>query len=226
MSRITIFTGNYGSGKTEIALNMAMNEAKNKPVTLVDLDIVNAYFRSSEKKEMLEAAGVKVLHSTFALKSVDLPSLPASIDTAFIDKSRTVFFDVGGDPVGATALGRYYPRFMEEPYEMLYVVNVRRPFSSTAQDIIAMMGDIEAHSRLRITGLINNSNLARDTDVEDLIEGQQVLKEVVAKTVIPVKYVCGTKDVLDAFVERGDVLGEPYVIDIYMRPEWLDTTAE
>ena len=225
MSRITVFTGNYGSGKTELSLNMALKAAENELVTLVDLDIVNPYFRSTGKADMLREKGIKLFHPNFADKAVDVPSLPAEIDSVFIDKTRRVFFDVGGDPTGATALGRYYPHFLKDDYEMLFVINVRRPFMTNADDIIVMLRDIEAHSRLKVTGLINNSNLARDTRVEDLLEGQEIIQEVSERLKTPIRYVCATKEILEEFENKGAYQGEPFEMEIYMRPSWLDDTA-
>ena len=104
-----VLTGNYGSGKTELALNLAMHFSRECRTTLVDLDIVNPYFRSGEKAEEMEKAGVRMLMPTFAMTTVDIPALPAEIQSVFEVPSDKVIFDVGGDDTGAAALGRFYP---------------------------------------------------------------------------------------------------------------------
>ena len=111
-ARFLVITGNYGSGKTEISLNLAFDAAREEKTTLVDLDIVNPYFRTGEKAEELKAAGVRVLMPTYAMTTVDIPALPAEIQSVFEVPSDRVIFDVGGDDTGAAALGRYYPSFM------------------------------------------------------------------------------------------------------------------
>ena len=107
--RFLVLVGNYGSGKTELALNRAMDFVTRGKTTLVDLDIVNPYFRSGEKADMLREAGVRVLMPTFALSTVDIPALPAEIQSVFELPSDHVIFDVGGDDTGAAALGRSLP---------------------------------------------------------------------------------------------------------------------
>ena len=106
-TRFLVVTGNYGSGKTEISLNLALKAAAKEKTTLVDLDIVNPYFRTGEKAEELEKAGIRVLMPTYAMTTVDIPALPAEIQSVFEVPSDRVIFDVGGDDTGAAALGRY-----------------------------------------------------------------------------------------------------------------------
>ena len=123
--RFLVLVGNYGSGKTELALNRALEFAAKKSTTLVDLDIVNPYFRSGEKADMLREAGIRVLMPTFALSTVDIPALPAEIQSVFELPCDHVIFDVGGDDTGAAALGRYAPSFAKyrEQTHVALVVN-------------------------------------------------------------------------------------------------------
>lgn len=225
---IRILVGNYGSGKTELSLQMAVDSAKTQKTVLVDLDIVNPYFRSAEKREELEALGIRVLAPAFANTPLDIPALPAQITSVFYEEDASVIFDVGGDPVGATALGRYYPYFSKETsVEMLYVVNVRRPMSSAADDICRTLREIETHARLPVSALINNSNLARDTTADDLLEGQAVLEEVSRRLSLPIRYISGTQEILDALPPafREQHAEQFYALELRMRPDWLDVLA-
>jgi hypothetical protein len=221
LGRITVLCGNYGSGKTEIALNLALRLAREgERVSFVDLDIVNPYFRSSSRAELLRKEGIKVLMPNFALSSVDVPSLPAQIQSVFVDKSRRVVFDVGGDDTGSAALGQYKPFFEQDDVRLLYVVNVFRPLSADADAILEMMARIEAKGRLGVFGLINNANLASETTSALLAQGDEVLREVAAKKGAPIAFLSGKEAVL-AGVEPS-LLGERLPIEIRMRPEWLD----
>ena len=123
--RVTLFSGHYGSGKTNIAVNYAMQMARDGlPVTIADLDIVNPYFRTKDSAEDLAAAGIRLISSAYANSNVDLPALPAELYALTNDKSRYAVLDVGGDDRGALALGRYAPAILEEGnYENIVVAN-------------------------------------------------------------------------------------------------------
>lgn len=230
MKQFYVLIGNFGSGKTEISLNLAMNTAKTGKSVLVDLDIVNPYFRSAERKAELEQAKVKLLYPVFALSAVDVPSLPPDIYSVFVDNSDTVIFDVGGDPAGATALGQYKANFSAIPegsLEVFYVVNARRPLSSTPDAVLDMINRISFRSRLAITGLINNTNLSYETSSEDILAGYELLMEVSQKTGIPVAYTCGTAKPLQEYLSLTKekeldkrYIGKPMELNIYMRRDW------
>ncbi len=165
--RIIIITGHYGSGKTNIAVNLALSfAAQGKKTTLVDLDIVNPYFRAADSKKILTDAGIKCIIPEYANSNVDVPSLPPEIYSVFADTESITVFDVGGDDTGAVALGMFSQQIQNCGYEMLYTVSMYRPLTAEPSDAVDLMHDIEARSRLRCTGIINNSNIgAESTDV-------------------------------------------------------------
>jgi len=125
MKKLIIYAGNYGSGKTELSLNTAIHMAQRGDTALVDMDIVNPYFRSSEHVSMLGEHGIKLIKPPFANTTVDVPSLSAEIYSAFTYEYAV--FDAGGDPVGAKALGgmREYFEEVREKVGFYYVVNAR-----------------------------------------------------------------------------------------------------
>ncbi|MBQ4086632.1 MAG: hypothetical protein IJC78_00105 [Clostridia bacterium] len=191
MSQIYIITGHYGSGKTEFSVNFALSlKEKHDNVMLVDLDIVNPYFRSHDAKEMLEQAGITVMAPHYAGTNVDIPVLPPEIMRIFEEKDACIVLDVGGDDDGAIALGRYKQYFDKVNYEMYLVVNTRRPLTSTPEEIIEMKENIEIASRLTVTGFISDTNLADETTEEIIMEGVSVTDEVSSATSLPVVYVC------------------------------------
>ena len=133
--RITILCGHYGSGKTNIAVNMALELKKtNERVSIADLDIVNPYFRTKDSKVELEAAGIKLICSEYAGTNVDIPALPPEMYSLTDDKSTPAILDIGGDDRGARALGRLAPSILEEnDYEILAVINKFRPLTPDAE---------------------------------------------------------------------------------------------
>lgn len=230
MKRFYVLIGNFGSGKTEISLNLAFRAAKEGGAVLIDLDIINPYFRSAERKKELQAAGVKLHYPIFALSTVDVPSLPPDIYSAFLDENQTVIFDVGGDPAGATALGQYKNNFESIPADMLevlYVVNPRRPFSATPDLVLDMLSRIQTRSRLSVTGFVNNGNLSTESSWEDILLGYDVLREVSGQSGIPVAYTAGEEKPLRLFLEKAEekeldkrFIGEPMFIQTYMHRDW------
>ena len=219
--------GNYGSGKTELALNFAIRAAANGERTeLLDLDMVNTYFRLTEPGRLMRMKDIRVVSPNFTNSSVETLSLPAEVQSAFAMDWDTVVFDVGGDAVGSTALGRYHQDFealAPGDLEVLNVVNIRRPLSGTVEKIIRLQQEMEVHSRLKITGMINNTNLAQATTPAELRDGYEMIRQVSEETGVPVLYTSGKKDMLDRFLEEGHdetYIGTPFPIDTYMARDW------
>ena len=169
--RITILCGHYGTGKTNVAVNLALAMAKaGEKTTVADLDIVNPYFRTLDSAADFDAAGIRLICSRFANSNVDIPSLPPDLYAITDDKSHRVVIDVGGDDSGAMVLGRLAPAILAEgSYEMYLVVNRYRPMTPDVPSTIEVMGEIEAASHLRFTGIVNNSNLGVETTPDDLL---------------------------------------------------------
>ena len=201
--RIHIIVGHYGSGKTEFAINYAikLKESCDK-VMIADLDIVNPYFRTNDVKDMLKEKGNSVLASEYAGSNVDIPALPANIHSLFDDKNAAVVLDVGGDEDGAVVLGRFKQQIEAEGYEMLFVVNTFRPLTNDSDSILQVLGEVEDASRLKVTGLVNNSNLQHLTTSADVIKGQSEIDEAAKKHGIAVSYISGLPEVLDGLDEK------------------------
>ena len=223
MKKITVLFGNYGSGKTELSLNIALSLAeKSADVALVDLDIVNPYFRSSEHRPLLESKGIRVIAPVFANTAVDVPSLPPDVFAAF--RHEYAVFDCGGDPVGAAALGglkRYFDDKRADT-EALFVVNTRRPFQDSAETLEESLTRIQARARLNADGFVLNANLGPETTGGELAEGYAVVKALSNSTGIPLRYVSGTEAALAVFERQcPDCAGERLPIRILTRPDWL-----
>jgi hypothetical protein len=187
--RITLFAGHYGSGKTNIAVNWALNMRKNEErVMLADLDIVNPYYRAKDSAAEMEKAGIRMISSFFANSNVDLPALPQDIYAIVDDPTWHAVLDVGGDDRGALALGRLVPKIIEENnYEMLLVINRFRPLTRDAEGIREVVDEIEAACRLPFTAIVNNSNLGGETTAEDVMESMNYAYEVSEKCGLPIK---------------------------------------
>ncbi|WP_088185796.1 hypothetical protein [Desulfosporosinus sp. FKA] len=183
--------GGYGAGKTQLAINLASQWAKkNQRVSLVDLDLINPYFRSREAAIPLEKDGVEVIRPQGDLALAENPSLTPQIEGALRDTKKRVLLDVGGNETGATVVGRYHTFLEKKDVTVLQVVNVFRPFSSTLEEIENLRRDMELKSHLKVQGWINNSNLQEWTTVEDWRQSEELFHELEAQTKIP-KVACG-----------------------------------
>ena len=186
--RITLLCGHYGSGKTNVAVNLALLERKRyERVAIADLDIVNPYFRSKDSSADFEAAGIRLICSEYANSNVDIPALPQDLYAITDDKDLRVLIDVGGDDRGALALGRLAPGILaENSYEMLMVINRYRPLTRDAASTLEVMAEIEEACRIPFSGIVNNSNLGRETTAQDVLSSLPYAEEVARAAGLPV----------------------------------------
>ncbi|MBQ8004566.1 MAG: hypothetical protein IJ299_05700 [Oscillospiraceae bacterium] len=186
--RVTLFSGHYGSGKTNIAVNYALYlRAQGNPVAIADIDIVNPYFRTKDSLDELTAAGVEVVALPFANTSVDLPSLPAEVYGLVQRYDKKVVMDIGGDDRGAYALGRYRPYILEEGnFANLFVANFYRPLTRSAQEAYEVFKEIEAAAGIPFTGIVNNSNIGSETKEEDVLKTAPLAETLSELSGVPV----------------------------------------
>ena len=220
--RIRIITGHYGSGKTEFAVNYVkkLRESVDGRVAIADLDIVNVYFRSREKKEELEEKGIQVIASNLDTAVADVPAVSGAMTMPVINKEYQYVVDLGGNDVGTLVLGRIKPLLDHAEADFFMVVNAYRPNTSTPEGIIEQMENLEYAAGLKVTGFINNTNLVRETTAECLLHGDEVLKEVTKRTGVPGKYVSYVKDVMTEEIPEG-LSGELFPMEFNMRKTWM-----
>ena len=222
--RVRIIIGHYGSGKTEFAVNYAVKLARmcDKKVALADLDVVNPYFRSREVASELEKEGIEVISSAKGNKfnNLNIPMVSAGILKLFQNETIESIIDVGGDAIGARPMGRYKNYLIDGKYDMFAVINRYRSQTETVEGAIKHIKEIEAITQAKVTGLINNTHLLRETTVKDVLYGQEIVKEVSKQLNIPIKYVCALEKIAKE-LENENLDGEIFPIKLYMRPVWL-----
>lgn len=219
MKRINVFTGHFGSGKTEIAINFAKKlKDEGKEVTIFDMDIVNPYFCVRDKIADLEAYGVRVVSANPDWSNAELMVVVPEVMSAFHNKDSYVVMDIGGDDMGATVLGQYNKYFNEEDYELFFVINNNRPFTDENKGAKEYIEAIEMTSRLKVTKLIANTNLSYETDLEDIVRGDENVNALSSELNIPHAYTVVMKELAEE--AKGKVHGEIFPIDIYMKPPW------
>lgn len=190
--RITLFAGHYGSGKTNIALNFARRLRRTcERVAVADLDIVNPYFRTKDSATELASEGIELVVSDFANSNVDFPAMPKEAYALIADRETKVVVDVGGDDRGALALGRYVDDIRcEGNYDMLAVINAARPLTTTPEDTLGVLREIESACGLPFTGIVNNTNIGQKTTVETVMDSLPYADAVAGLMGVPLVFTC------------------------------------
>ncbi|MGE5550980.1 MAG: ATP-binding protein [Bacteroidota bacterium] len=216
---IYILIGPYGSGKTEVALNLARRERENgRDTALIDLDIINPYFRSREAATLAGGWGLRVISSVEGFEEADLPALSPSILGALQTPGLCLVFDVGGDPVGARVLGRFHALLAERTPEVWMVVNTYRPETGSPEAIVAAARRIAVAGRQALTGLVANPNLGPETDLASIRRGCRAVREAAGRLGLPVVYTAVREDLAEE-ASRGD-LGPILPLRRYMLLPW------
>ena len=215
--RVTVVCGHYGTGKTNLSINLALDCARQgEDVTLVDLDVVNPYFRSADYADVLTDNGVRVVGPNFANTNLDTPSLPGAVRNVIAEGSR-VIVDVGGDDAGATALGVYSRTLEDADPDVIYVVNRYRSQTTHAGEAVQILREIEATSRLRATCVANNSHLKQDTTETTVIDSMGFAEEVASETGLPLRFTTAPRG-LD-FTQLNKI-PNIYPVDVLVRAPW------
>jgi len=216
---LILLTGHYGVGKTNLAINFALDLRKaGQEVSLVDLDVVNPYFRTSEYAELLEEAGVAVVSPTFAGTTLDNPALSPAIAGAFEKQEGFIIIDVGGDDVGATALGRFRGLIQSREHDLLYVVNRYRNLTPAPADALDILYEIEAATGLKATGIVNNTHLQLETSCET-VRGNEMFGSICSHEAgLPLVCVSVPAGIECEGLDTPE--GKRYPTEIYVKPPW------
>ncbi|MDR2600180.1 MAG: ATP-binding protein [Oscillospiraceae bacterium] len=222
--RKTIITGHYGSGKTEFAVSLAMLTAeieKNQNIALIDLDVVNPYFRSREKRDMLEKAGISVYGSLFTEEiTAELPALGATVRAPLEDKNSRVIVDLGGNDTGALIINQFAKYFQDSDTITVAVVNANRPDTQTVENTLEHIKSIEKITELKVTGIVNNTHLLSETTVADIIKGHKLCSDLCKTTNRKLMCSCYPKGLIDP--KDLNEIPEPLMpLGLYLRPSWL-----
>ena len=217
-ARLTALVGHFGTGKTEVSVNMALALAElGHRVTLADLDVVDPYFSSRECAALFARRGVGLITSSQACVNADVPALPAQVQALFEPDSGFGVLDIGGDASGARVLARYHTGLVQAGARLLCVLNANRPLTNTPEKAIAYVEQIQEAARLPITGLVNNTHLCSQTTPEDVLAGADLAHKVSARTGVPLLCHTAVQDVLN----RLPPMDEPiFPITLYMKKPW------
>jgi hypothetical protein len=220
--RLIAIVGNYGSGKTEVSVNLSLQLARRgSRVQIADLDIVNPYFRCREASQLMEANGIRVVVPAGAQAWADLPIILPELRGMLHPPPGTIsIFDVGGDDAGARALASFRTSLAEGDYQLWQVINAKRPFTDTVAGCLAMRDAIERASRFHVTGWLVNSHLIDETTPESVLDGWRLGQAVSQKTGLPIRLVAVMDELADA--PELAVIDAPVLrLTRLMTPPWV-----
>ncbi|WHY78819.1 hypothetical protein QNH20_06730 [Neobacillus sp. WH10] len=219
-NKITILSGHFGSGKTEISINLALTEKRtHEKVAINDLDIINPYFRSRDVSSIFQQHGVELIAPKNRLSTADLPIVSGEMYRVLHDHRYRLIVDAGGDKDGATALGQYYHEWKDLNLELLFVLNGNRPYVSTLEGALYTVNQIESASRLKVSGIINNTNIGSETSIKDIERGYELSSSLAEELEIPLLYTTISvhlKKEAENFANNYDVV----FIERYMKMPW------
>jgi hypothetical protein len=214
--RISIFLGHFGSGKSEVAVNFAMSIARSNNMTAIaDLDIVNPFFKTADAINALQDKGIKTVVPMLVNTNSEVSTLTSEINTLFENKAYNVVLDLGGDDLGAKILARYMEDLRNNECEFFMVINTRRNNTSTPDKIIRMLDEIQGSGCLKITKLVNNTNILNETNIGVIREGMEIISKVSDFTKIPVAFTSIMKN-LESDIET-DSQNKYLIMDKYIK---------
>ena len=217
MKKITIITGHYGTGKTNLSVNLAVRAAaEGRSVAIADLDLVNPFFRTADFKALFEEKGIKMIAPDFANSNLDMPSIQFDVEQLAVNEDCLII-DVGGDDAGATALGRYSEAlgpFLRD-IDMYYVVNQRRYLTENSDEAVQLLYEIEAAARMKHTAIVNNTNLGCETSAEVIRNSGRFAEEISEKTGIPIAFTTCPENITELAGLPGFL-----PVKVYVKPLW------
>ena len=216
--RLTIVVGHSGSGKTEWAVNLALaHQELGHPTALADLDVVNPYFRSRERRELLMDRGVRLVATSQACVDADVPAMPPELNTLLQDERLYSVLDIGGGPGGVRVLGRYRPKLAVLPHRVCFVLNANRPDTNTLEGALESLRAIQDTLGLSVTHIVHNTHLCRETTVEDICAAAELARAVSKASDLPI--LCHV--VHHRLLSQLPDLKEPvFPIRLYMNKPW------
>lgn len=219
--RVRIICGHYGSGKTEFAVNYAMRLAESgvSPL-LADIDVINPYFRSRERAEILEEQGIRLIAGSINASAIDVPAISAGVNAVFDDRGSDAVVDLGGDQAGVSVLKSFSDHFSDtEDYDLLFIINANRPSTERIEQVVDYVKLFEKTCGIRVSGLINNTHMLKSTTIKDLIKGYELSMKVSENTGIPLLYNAGLRQLEKSLSDEIRALFFP--IDLFMRDDWM-----
>lgn len=220
LTGVVIVVGNYGSGKTEVCINLAVDRKRaGIDVRIADLDLVNPYFRTREARASLAEMGIELILPPEQYLQADLPILSPQVAGVIRQPGQLMLLDIGGDDVGATVLATLENAFEGNPPRVLQVVNPLRPFTETVEGCLKVCRQIEQASKLSVDGIIGNANLIDETTADDIYDGYDFVRGLSETSGLPLEFITVSRELLTV-VDSRRFACPVLVIERQLVPPW------
>ena len=190
-----VLLGESGSGKSEIALNLAeaISLEAERPVKLYDLDMTKPLFRSRDLKAKMQPKGVEICYQE---QFMDSPAVAGGIRAGLKAKNNITLIDVGGNQTGAKMIGAYSSEINKENTTVYYVINIYRPWSKNLEVIDITLSEIlgATHIKPEKIKFIANPNFGRETTYSEFINGIELTKQIIPAE-LKIEFYCAQKSI-------------------------------
>ncbi|NCB50590.1 MAG: hypothetical protein EOM54_01730 [Clostridia bacterium] len=212
-----VFIGEAGSGKTEVALSVALSMAESgeKAVHFFDMDQTKPLFRARDAAGELESDGI-IFH--YQPQYLDAPTVVPGVIERLLDEDSIVLLDIGGGSHGSHMIGQFSHVLSRDNTSVLYIVNPYRPWSGSAEAIKQTMAKVTGAARLRETEYIANPNIGPDTTANDVIDGEKKLKSMFPD--MRFGFLCALESLCREL--EGKVPEPIFPIRLNTLPDWMD----
>lgn len=199
MRKLEVFAGAYASGKSETALNRALQYANNnKKITLVDLDTVEPAYTLRPLEEKLTKRGINVITQPEYEGLGEAANYVNSRQLNCLKEQGDIIIDVGYGASGLDILDIIENIEDEKNMEIYIVINTSKFETFSKENIIEYVSfaeGLEKRPWKKFSGIISNTHLGDETTKEDIIRGYEIIKSAAKELNLPIRAI-GVSQVL------------------------------
>lgn len=201
---VEAYIGEYASGKSEMAINRAMElREQGRQVTLVDLDTVEPFYTLRVIKRVLEAKGINMIsydrEDSFGLGETGAMLNPKA--RWALKNEGDVILDIGYGVHGARTLNLVEGAYESPELKIIVVMNGTRPMTDSPVKVKEYLQELG-----RVDAIVLNTHLAEQSTPAVILAGNRMIAAVAQEEGIPIAYMAINEELEDmAAFEDEDI---------------------